>query len=428
MPTTRRGAVKPLSASESPGFAQIAWATEASRTMPRVEPASARSSSQRPATTCGAAVAGRREVPRSSRVARAPPGWRLAVARTVGNGPEAARTSSSAASEPAGVPAWVWIQTWAPEDWVKTRCQGSVAYAKRAVASSREMVMPAVASTMSTAAGRCARRCARVQRAAARTGQPLSLRTSETPAAGRSGALPRWASSRTRPSKKLITRSAALAIRASWVTRRMVWPRRWKRASSRSTSRVPLLSRLPAGSSASSRLGLLTRARGQGHTLLFAAGELAGGAVLLAGQAQLVEQFGAVGAGLPGGPAGQQRGEFDVVGDGEVGDQVEELEDDADVVPAQLRPAGLAVGVDLAAVDPEGAAVGAVEAAEEVQEGGLAGSGGAGDRDELAACDRQVDAAYGVDGGGALGPVGLDQAGCPQYRAGRLVPVHSNSS
>lgn len=64
-----------------------------------------------------------------------------------------------------------------------------------------------------------------------------------------------------RPSKKLTTRSAALAIRASWVTIMIVWPRWWNRESSRSTSRVPLLSRLPAGSSASSSAGWLTRAR-----------------------------------------------------------------------------------------------------------------------------------------------------------------------
>lgn len=174
--------------------------------------------------------------------------------------------------------------------------------------------------------------------------------------------------------------------------------------------------------------GGVDQGAGQGDALLFAAGQLARCAVLLTGQAQLVEQLAAGGTGLPGGPAGQQGGEFDVVGDGEVGDQVEELEDDPDVVAAQFGPARLAVAVDLPSVEPEGAAVGAVQAAEEVEESGFAGSRGAGDGDEFAAFDGQVDAPYGVDGRGALRPVGLDQAGCPDYRAGRLVRVHSNSS
>ena len=45
---------------------------------------------------------------------------------------------------------------------------------------------------------------------------------------------------------------------------------------------------------------------------------------------------------LAGGHAGQQRGQLDVVRDGEVGDQVEELEHEADLAAAQPGPTRLA--------------------------------------------------------------------------------------
>ena len=63
------------------------------------------------------------------------------------------------------------------------------------------------------------------------------------------------------PSNRLITRSARPATLASCVTITIVWPPAWARRSSRSTSRVLALSRLPVGSSASSRLGSFARAR-----------------------------------------------------------------------------------------------------------------------------------------------------------------------
>ncbi len=136
---------------------------------------------------------------------------------------------------------------------------------------------------------------------------------------------------------------------------------------------------------------------GERDPLLFAARQLAGHRTLAALQAQFGEQLGTGLASGLGGGAGEQGGQFDVVGDGEVGDQVEELEDDADAAAPENRPAGLAVLVDPLTAQPQLPAVGPLEAADQVQQRGLAGSRRPGDRDELARVDGQVHPAHGVD-------------------------------
>jgi hypothetical protein len=120
---------------------------------------------------------------------------------------------------------------------------------------------------------------------------------------------------------------------------------------------------------------------------------------------------GAVGAVGEGGHA-------DVFLDGEVGDQVVQLEDEAEVAAAEEQAVVLARGVE--AADGDFAAVGAVEAAEEVEERALAGAGGAPEGDDLAGVDGEADL---VEHGDAARVVALGDA----LRAGENLAVTHNA-
>jgi len=130
-----------------------------------------------------------------------------------------------------------------------------------------------------------------------------------------------------------------------------------------------------------------------GDALLLAAGHAAGDRAGELRDAEVVEQLAPARARLARRQPREQPGELDVVGDREVGDEVEELKDEADLAAAQLRPGRLAELVDSAAAEVDLAGCGSVEPAEQVQQGRLAAARGAHDADELALGDRQVDAA-----------------------------------
>src|SRR3546814_6868575 len=72
--------------------------------------------------------------------------------------------------------------------------------------------------------------------------------------------------------------------------------------------------------------------------------------------------------------------------------QVVELEHEADVVAAPLRQLAGAHAVDARAVDLDLAAAGRVQAADQVEQGGLARTRGTHQRDEVALVDVQVQA------------------------------------
>src|SRR6185369_14824593 len=87
-------------------------------------------------------------------------------------------------------------------------------------------------------------------------------------------------------------------------------------------------------------------------------------------------------------PLEEQR-ELDVLEDAEDAHQVEALKDEADGVEPEAGQLALAEGGGVLPDDADGAAGGDVDAADEVEEGGLAAPGGTGDRDELAPVDVQ---------------------------------------
>src|SRR5690606_16338298 len=86
----------------------------------------------------------------------------------------------------------------------------------------------------------------------------------------------------------------------------------------------------------------------------------------------------------------------DVVEQVQVGNQVEALEDETELLVAQFRAGVVVQAAHVHPVQPVLAAGEFLEQAGDVQEGGLARAGGAGDRDELAFLDVDVKAAQGV--------------------------------
>ena len=135
--------------------------------------------------------------------------------------------------------------------------------------------------------------------------------------------------------------------------------------------------------------------------------ELAGEMVGAGAEADAVER----GAGVGGvGHGVEVLREHDVFERGEIGDQVELLEDEADLVGAEAVELGGGHGVDFFAVDGELAGGGRVEAAEQVDERRFAGAGGAGDGDPFARADGEAGVVEGADG-----------AGCEAYS--RLTPT-----
>jgi len=90
---------------------------------------------------------------------------------------------------------------------------------------------------------------------------------------------------------------------------------------------------------------------------------------------------------LRGRQAGQLGGEQDVVRDGHVVEQVEELEDHADLAPPELGQPGLAERVDAFAADPDLAAGRPVEPGDQVEQGRFPAAGRPHHRDRLAVAD-----------------------------------------
>ena len=105
------------------------------------------------------------------------------------------------------------------------------------------------------------------------------------------------------------------------------------------------------------------------------------------GDADPLQQLGPAGA--PLGPVEQER-ELHVLEDRERRDEVEELEDEADLAAPHARAVSQAHRADIPIPEQDGAGVGNVEPAGEVQERGLPRAALADQRDELALSDGQV--------------------------------------
>ncbi len=191
-------------------------------------------------------------------------------------------------------------------------------------------------------------------------------------------------------------RSAIEAARASCVTITIVWP--YASTESRSRSRIspPVFeSRLPVGSSAKRIVGRVTSARAMA-TRCCSPPESSDGRWSRRPERPVFASSSSSHA-LSGLLAGDREREEDVLLRGQHRQQVEELEDEADVLAAELRELVVAERRDLGAGDRHGAGRRLVEPREDVHERRLARAGRAHDRDELAALHVERDAAERVD-------------------------------
>ena len=96
--------------------------------------------------------------------------------------------------------------------------------------------------------------------------------------------------------------------------------------------------------------------------------------------------------------AGDAQRDADVLGRGQHRDEAERLEDERDGAAAQQHPLALAHRGDVAPGDVHAAAGRAVQAADDVEQRGLARAGPPAQRDQLARADRERDAAQRVHG------------------------------
>jgi hypothetical protein len=135
---------------------------------------------------------------------------------------------------------------------------------------------------------------------------------------------------------------------------------------------------------------------GDRHPLLLAAGQLAGEVVRPVGEPDLPEHGSDP---VARGPAGQLCDDGDVLLGGQRGDQVEELEDEADVVPPQVGQLLRVQVRQVAPVDHDPAGGHRLDAAEHVEQGRLAGPGGSQHDHQLAGTQAEGDVSQRVDRG-----------------------------
>ena len=160
-----------------------------------------------------------------------------------------------------------------------------------------------------------------------------------------------WFSSETIwPSSSCRMRSAISAARGSCVTITVVWPK--PSTAVRRTSRISWLvaeSRLPVGSSANRTVGRVTQRACHRDALLLAARQLGRPVREPIGQADALDELAQ--PCLVDRAAGDLRRQQDVLPRGQHRQQVEELEDEADVLAAQLGQALVVEIGDLDAAD-----------------------------------------------------------------------------
>ena len=147
------------------------------------------------------------------------------------------------------------------------------------------------------------------------------------------------------------------------------------------------------GSSASSSLRVAGERARDRHALLLAARELRRHVLHARGQADEFQRVGDALVAFRGLHAAVAQRHVDVVVDVEVGHQVEALEDEADLLVAQVRARVVGEAVTSDAVELVAAGVEGLEQARDVEERGLARARGPGDRDELAGLHLQREVA-----------------------------------
>lgn len=191
----------------------------------------------------------------------------------------------------------------------------------------------------------------------------------------------------------MMRRCVRCAIAGSCVTRMIVWP--FAASSSKEADDVAagLLIEVAGGLVGQNQRGRIHQRAGDGDALPLAAGELARAVLRAVGEADALERLEGALAALVGVHARVEKRQLDVLPDRRARQEVEGLEDEAELLIADARQCLRGHRGHVFAVEPVAALRRRVEAAEDVHQGGLAGAGRADDRDELAAIDPHVHAA-----------------------------------
>jgi len=159
---------------------------------------------------------------------------------------------------------------------------------------------------------------------------------------------------------------------------------------------------------------------GDGAALLFAAGEFGGAVAAACAEADVVESGSDAGGALGALDFGKTQRKLDIFLEGHAGEEIERLEDHTDGVAAVAGEFHRVDGSEVAAADVDGAGGGAIEAGQEIEEGGLAGAGAAEKSDKFAGADFERDVVDGGDDGVAESVVAGDVLGVDEWARGGL--------
>lgn len=128
--------------------------------------------------------------------------------------------------------------------------------------------------------------------------------------------------------------------------------------------------------------GLAGEGAGDGDALLLPDAEVLGEGSWV-GDAEFCEEGARAVVVFGGGDAGEREGEENILERGEAVEEVEGLEDDADVFSAEVVSCGTGDFVDVSAGDAEGAGCGLEQPEDEIEECGFPGAGLSGEEDLL---------------------------------------------
>jgi 23S rRNA pseudouridine1911/1915/1917 synthase len=142
---------------------------------------------------------------------------------------------------------------------------------------------------------------------------------------------------------------------------------------------------------------------GDGGTLHFAAAHLVGEGPGAIGEVDEFEHFGGAGAGRPGAVAAEEERKLDVFHRGHGREEIEKLEDDAELATAVGREGAFVGGVERESVHGDFARGRPVEASEKIEEGAFAAPAGPGHGAESQRLDFQGEVAQGVHFAGRRG-------------------------
>lgn len=159
-------------------------------------------------------------------------------------------------------------------------------------------------------------------------------------------------------------------------------------------------------------IGIIDEGAGDGDPLAFASGELVAPAVGFIGHTQFIEPMeGGLACGSGVVEAAAKHGEEEIFDGGELGEEEVELKDKAEALGADAGAPAFGGIIDALAAEENLAGIGAIEEAEEVEEGAFTATAGADDGVGAPALQFQIESAQDMDAGGSGAEMAMEGAG-----------------